>query len=243
MARPVTDGSVRPYRVLVLLGRPGAGKGTQCQRLAETLEIPHISTGDILRDHVRLQTHWGRQLKTALDSGALVPDHAVLSMLVERVASPDCAGGFILDGYPRTRDQAAVLSDVLASVNAGVELRAIHLRVSDAAVLKRLAGRQVCPLCHTVYGATVKAPRLAGRCDVEGAALIIRNDDRPETAQERLRIFGEQIAAIIEHYAERLAILDIDGERSVELVTADILDAIAARGEDLPMPARPQVSR
>lgn len=219
----------QPHRVLIVLGPPGAGKGTQCKKVAETLRIPHISTGEILRDHVRRATATGRRVKSIMESGDLVPDSLVLSMLAERITQGDCANGFILDGFPRTREQAESLDLYLSARNRTVAPLVIRLVVPQVSLLKRLASRHICPTCEASYSETIQPPRVWGKCDVDGTPLTARLDDRRETALERLRVYEEQISPIIAHYKKCDSALEIDGDRLVDDVTIEILRIIKNR--------------
>jgi adenylate kinase len=215
--------------VLILLGPPGAGKGTQCQKLVEALRIPHISTGDILRSHVRQDTEVGRRVKAIMDQGNLVSDALVWEMLSDRVAESDCARGFLLDGFPRTREQAESLDSYLrkgrkCEPNAIV----VRLMVSQKSLLQRLAGRQICPSCGAGYSAHLRPAGVAGKCDVDGSPLIIRGDDRAAVTFERQRVYESQIIPILGHYSKHDAVLEIDGDRPAPTVTEEILNSISA---------------
>ena len=219
--------------ILILLGPPGAGKGTQCKALAEALRIPHISTGDILRDNDRRDTELGRDVRKIMKNGNLVPDILMLNMLAARIAGVDCAGGFILDGFPRTQDQAESL-DLHLSKQVGLEQRSqpfvIRLVVGGRSLLNRIAGRQICPACRTIYGTYLCRPCVSGKCDVDGAGLVVREDDREETILERLRIYEQQILPIVEHYSKHGSVREIDGDRVADDVTAEILRAMSEAG-------------
>jgi adenylate kinase len=215
--------------VLIVLGPPGAGKGTQCKMLAGVLRVPHISTGDILRDNICRDTRLGRGVKKIMEDGRLVPDDHVMNMLIERIEEGDCAGGFVLDGFPRTPEQAALLDLCLSEQEDKKQSSrqlVVRLVVSQHCLLKRLAGRQICPVCQTVYGIHQHQPRTPGKCDADGCSLIARQDDREKTIAERLRNFEEQISPIIAHYAKHGCVLEIDGDRSAHEVTSGILRAI-----------------
>lgn len=215
--------------VLIVLGPPGAGKGTQCRMLAGKLRVPHISTGEILRENIRRDSQLGRHVKAMMEEGRLVPDDLVVNMLIERIDEADCGDGFVLDGFPRTREQAALL-DLCLSAQTDARRHSqrlvVRLIVSKRCLLKRLAGRKVCPVCQTVYGIHQHQPRMAGICDADGSHLITRRDDREETIAERLRIFDEQIFPIVDHYARWGCVLQIDGDRPVDEVTTGILRTI-----------------
>lgn len=209
------------HMVLILLGPPGAGKGTQCKRLVEALQIPHVSTGDILRDNVRRGTELGCRVKGIMDAGGLVPDALILDMLGERITQSDCSGGFVLDGFPRTREQAESLDQYLSTVSGPAAL-VVRLTVPQPSLLKRLSTRHICPSCGAGYSSSVQPPRAPGQCDVDGSSLMAREDDREETILERLRIYEQQISPIVGHYSQNDAVLEVDGNRPVEEVTAEI---------------------
>lgn len=227
------DGGAPPRTLLILLGPPGAGKGTQCSRLADVLRIPTISTGDILRDHVRRQTTLGQQIREIMDAGGLVSNALIVEVLADRVGHADCSRGLILDGFPRTREQAESLDGLLASDGSPWTVLVVRLVVSHASVLERLASRQICPACGTVYGTAAMSPRRAGICDADGAALIVRPDDRRDTVLQRLRIYGEQIAPIVDHYARGNGVLEVDGNLPIDDVTDEILSRMKSCGSCL----------
>lgn len=217
--------------VLILLGPPGAGKGTQCQKLVEALRISHISTGDMLRAHVRQDTEVGRRVKGIMDEGNLVSDDLVWEMLSDRVAQSDCARGFLLDGFPRTREQAESLDSYL-SLWKGPKREphtiVVRLVVSQKSLLQRLAGRQVCPSCGAGYSAHLRPSKIAAVCDIDGTPLTIRGDDCAAVTFERQRVYESQITPILGHYSKRDAVLEIDGDRPAQKVTEEILNSIGA---------------
>jgi adenylate kinase len=216
-----------PSRILlILLGPPGAGKGTQCSRLADMLEIPTVSTGDMLRDHVRRLTPLGQQVREILDTGGLVCDSLIVDMIADRIGYADCSRGLIHDGFPRTRDQAESLDGLLRSGRTRWNVLVVHLIVSNTSVLERLASRQICPVCCTVYGSAATSPRVSGVCDADGSALAVRSDDRRETVLQRLKVYGDQIAPILDHYAHRTGVLEVDGDLPIDEVTAEILSRL-----------------
>ncbi len=222
--------------VLLAFGPPGAGKGTQCKRLAHALHLPHISTGDLLREHVLLDTNVGQNAKAAMSSGALVPDPLVFELLVQRIDEADCSEGFILDGFPRTLEQAELLDRHFSLRSAGHQPRSltliiVRLIVSHASLLRRLGGRRICPRCAAVFNLHTQPPQLNGQCDFDGTNLVIRDDDRDEAIAERVRLYERQTLGIVAHYAQHAKQLEVDGDRPVELVTAEILGAIRAIAE------------
>ena len=219
----------RHHKVLILLGPPGAGKGTQCKRLTESLRIPHISTGDILRDNVRRGTALGCHAREVMDRGALVSDVLMLNMLAERIASADCASGFILDGFPRTLQQAEALDAFLFQLDESKRCcgpLVIRLVVGQSSLLRRLAGRRICPSCRAVYSTHLRPSRVLGLCDADSSPLVVREDDRQEIVLERLRTYEQQISAIVHHYSIQGRVLDIDGNQTEEQVAAQILEVI-----------------
>jgi len=203
---------------LVLLGPPGAGKGTQAKRLAEELNLPHISTGDILRQNVKLDTDLGKQAKGIMDQGLLVPDDLVAKMLDQRFNNPDIKNGFILDGYPRTLAQAFSLDEILAAKGLVVDA-VVYLDTSDQVIIKRLTGRLVCSKCGANFHSTNMPPKVKGLCDSCGGALFQRSDDNEVTVRKRLEVYKEQVASLIEYYkkAKKLHSLDADLEAGVVL--------------------------
>ena len=202
---------------LILLGAPGAGKGTQAQRIAEKLRIPAVSTGNMLREAIANQTEIGLKAKSFMDAGKLVPDEVVIGIVADRLAQPDCANGYILDGMPRTIAQAQALED------RGVVIdRAVSIEVHDDLIEARMTGRRVCGACGASYHVTENPPKLEGVCDVCGKALSVRKDDEPETVRNRLKVFHAETEALKDFYAARDRLLLIDGEQSIDDVTKAI---------------------
>jgi len=185
---------------LILFGSPGSGKGTQSKLLARALGIPQISTGDMLREHVRRGNAVGTKVEAKMKAGILVKDYVVNQLVEERLAQPDAANGFILDGYPRTRAQAEVLCGILSP--RGVQAVVIHLVVDYNVIIARLTGRRQCPVCGTLYNVTSKPPKVPGVCDLEGAKLIVRDDDREEVIRERLDEYEKQTRPLIDFFRE-----------------------------------------
>ena len=185
---------------LVLFGSPGSGKGTQSKLLAKALSIPQISTGDMLREHVRQGSVMGSAVEAKLKAGILVKDEVVNRLVEKRISQPDCARGFILDGYPRTRAQAEALCGMLAA-NYTSEL-VIHLVVDYNVIIARLTGRRQCPVCGTLYNVASKPPKVPGVCDLEGAQLIVREDDREEVIRHRLEAYEQQTRPLLDYFRE-----------------------------------------
>lgn len=211
---------------MVLLGAPGAGKGTQCKQLSAALQIPHISTGDLLREYIRGSSAIGEQVKNLIDAGVLVPDSLVMNMLEERTAQSDCSRGFILDGFPRNLAQARLLAKHLLSIGRTLELRVLRLIVPEPILLARLSSRLICSACGADYNNISKPPLESGICDIDGQILIARADDLASIARERLRIYEERVPALISYYREREVLLDVDGNRTVQEVAAEFLRSI-----------------
>ncbi len=212
--------------ILVLLGAPGAGKGTQAQILAVELGIPHIATGDLFRAEVRSATPLGLRAKTYMDRGELVPDDITIGLLLDRLGRSDAEAGAILDGFPRTRAQAAALDQALDVGDARVD-EAILIEVDDDVLVRRLSGRWICPADGGhVYNVISHPPAVAGHCDVDGAALIQRDDDREDTVRARLARQLGALAEVVAYYRERGLLKLVDGERPVAEVTVALLGAI-----------------
>ncbi len=205
---------------IIFLGPPGAGKGTQAQIVCKTLGIPQISTGDMLRSAIAAKTETGLKAKQYMDNGQLVPDEVVISIVRERLAMPDCQKGYILDGFPRTVEQAEALAE-FAHIDA-----AINLDVSDEILVKRLSGRRVCPLC----GAPYHVDRLNGEkvCKVDATPLIQREDDKAETVLNRLKVYHQKTAPLIDYYAGKGMLKNISGNLTLEEISQEILKTLEA---------------
>lgn len=205
---------------IIFLGPPGAGKGTQAQRICAKLGIPQISTGDMLRTAIANQTETGLKAKAFMDAGQLVPDEVVIALVKERVTAGDCAKGYILDGFPRTVEQAKALAQFAAIDSV------VNIHVDDAVLVKRLSGRRVCPVC----GAPYHVDSLAGetKCKADGAALIQRDDDKAETVLNRLTVYHQKTAPLISFYEQQGLLRTVDGSTGLEAVTDAILTALEA---------------
>lgn len=210
--------------IIVLLGPPGAGKGTQAKEISAAYTLPHISTGDLFRAHLSARSELGKQVKTFLDSGQLVPDEVTTAMVADRIAQPDCAGGFMLDGYPRTVGQAKALDGLLAARQASLD-GVLYFDVSEETAVERLSGRLSCK-CGAGYHVKYMAPKKTGICDKCGAALVQRSDDKPETVRERLRVYEKQTAALIDEYRRRGLLLKINANAAPQKVTEDVMAAL-----------------
>lgn len=210
---------------MVLLGPPGAGKGTQAKRLAEHFGIAHVSTGDILRRQVEQGTQLGQQARELMDAGALVPDALIIRMVEERLAEADCTAGFLLDGFPRNRAQAEALEALLERREQ--ELHAVALLVvEDEELVRRLSGRCSCPRCGAVYHAVFSPPREPGRCDTCGERLVQREDDREETVRHRLSVYHEQTRPLVEFYRERGLLVTVDGAEAIDSVFQELVEEL-----------------
>ena len=205
--------------ILILLGPPGAGKGTQAKLLAQTLAVPHISTGDMFRDHKARATEIGRKVQAIMDSGGLVTDDITNSMVDERLARPDVAAGCILDGYPRTVGQAAHLDGLLARLGRPIG-KVISYEVSEQALVDRIGGRRSCPKCGAVYHVTQSPPRKAGACDRDGTALVLREDDKPENVRTRMQEYVAKTAPLKAYYQARGQVAEVDGLGAPEAILA-----------------------
>ena len=211
---------------LVLLGPPGAGKGTQAKRLAERLGLPHISTGDILRQNVKDDTDLGRQAKGIMEKGLLVPDDLVAKMLDERFNNPDIKKGFILDGYPRTLPQAYSLDNILAAKGLAVDL-VVYLDSSDQVIIKRLTGRLVCSKCGSNFHVTNMPPKVKGICDNCQGALYQRSDDNEITVRKRLEVYKKEVASLIEYYKKAKKLQSLNADLGAEIVLKQIVELSA----------------
>ena len=206
---------------LILLGAPGAGKGTQAEMLAQKLQIPTISTGNMLREAIANGTDLGKQVKQAMDNGCLVADELVLGIVAERTAKPDCKNGFILDGVPRTLAQAKALDAM------GVRLdHVVSLEIDDAVIEGRMTGRRVCPKCGASFHITANPPQKDNTCDLCGAELAIRKDDAPETVKSRLSVYHETTEVLKDYYAAQNKLRLVEGNQSIEGAFKDILEAL-----------------
>ena len=212
---------------IILLGPPGAGKGTQAKAITERFGIPQISTGDILRSAVRDGTSMGVRAKVCMDSGALVPDEVVVGIVCERLQQSDCSSGFILDGFPRTVAQADALRRTLVQMNYPLQA-VISLDVDEEVLVERLTGRRTCRSCAMGYHVTFSPSRQSGRCDACGAELFQREDDREETIRHRLTVYREQTAPLIGYYGEQGLLFTVDGMEDISIVQEKISAILSA---------------
>ena len=210
---------------IIMLGAPGAGKGTQAKMIAERYKIPHISTGDIFRANIKNNTELGLEAKKYMDQGLLVPDELTVKILLDRVAKEECADGYVLDGFPRTIPQAQVLEDALARQGEKIDY-AVNVDVPDENIVRRMSGRRACLKCGATYHVEHIPPKAEGICDTCGSELVLRDDDRPETVQNRLKVYHDQTQPLIDFYTARGVLKTVDG-------TADMQDVFSAITEIL----------
>lgn len=210
---------------IILFGAPGVGKGTQAAILAEKTGLVHITTGELFREAIRQETELGKQAKVYYDRGQLVPDHLTIAMLLERLSQGDCAGGCILDGFPRTLEQATALDEALAQEGRAID-KVVYIEAPQNELLSRLSGRWSCRQCGSVYHERFQPPRQAGRCDQCGGELYQRDDDKPETVRRRLEVYAQQTVPLIDYYRARGKLMEIDGDKSVEEVAGNLLAVV-----------------
>ena len=211
---------------ILLLGAPGAGKGTQAKELVKLWGIPQISTGDLLRANVAQGTELGRTAKEIMGRGELVPDSLVNEMVAVRLQQPDTANGYILDGFPRTLPQAGWLDGRLATQTQALPVIAVSIHVDYNQLLRRITGRRNCPVCQTIYNVHVNPPKRDGFCNVEGTALTQRADDTEEVFKERMRAYGALTAPVVEHYRGLGRFAEVDGDRPIGAIAAGIVAAV-----------------
>lgn len=206
---------------IIMLGAPGAGKGTQAKMIAEKYQIPHISTGDIFRANIKNGTELGTEAKKYMDQGLLVPDELTVRILLDRVAEEDCAGGYVLDGFPRNIPQAQVLDEALEKLGEKIDM-CIDVDVPDENIVHRMSGRRACLKCGATYHLEHIRPRQEGLCDTCGSDLVLREDDKPETVLNRLKVYHEQTQPLIEFYSAKGVLQTVDGTMDVQ----DVFSAI-----------------
>ncbi len=212
---------------IIMLGAPGAGKGTQAKKIAAKYQIPHISTGDIFRANIKKGTELGNKAKTYMEQGLLVPDELVCDLVVDRVRQEDCTNGYVLDGFPRTIPQAESLQSALKALGESIDY-AINIEVPDENIISRMGGRRACPACGATYHKENIPPKIAGICDVCGAKLILRDDDKPETVKKRLDVYHEQTQPLIEFYTAGNVLVEVDGTQPMETVFEAICKILGA---------------
>ena len=210
---------------IIMLGAPGAGKGTQAKKIAAKYEIPHISTGDIFRANIKEGTELGKKAKGYMDAGELVPDELVCDLVVDRLAKDDCKDGYILDGFPRTIPQAEVLTEALKKQGTAIDY-ALDIEMEDQAIIDRMAGRRVCAKCGATFHVVNIPPKKEGVCDNCGGELELRDDDAPETVKKRLNVYHEQTAPLIEYYKKQGILHEIDGTLGIDGVAAKVAEIL-----------------
>ena len=212
---------------IIMLGAPGAGKGTQAIKIAEKYNIPHVSTGDIFRANIKAQTELGMEAKKYMDQGQLVPDELTVRILLDRVAKDDCKNGYVLDGFPRTIPQAEVLDEAVAKLNDKIDY-AINVDVPDENIINRMSGRRACLKCGATYHIQHVPPKKEGICDECGSELVQRADDKPETVKERLNVYHDQTQPLIEYYEKKGILKSVDGTQDMGDVFNAIVDILEA---------------
>ncbi|MEJ2747794.1 MAG: adenylate kinase [Anaerolineae bacterium] len=212
-------------KFVVLMGGPGAGKGTQAKRLEEALGLPQVASGDLFREHLRNDTELGKLARTYIDKGELVPDEVTVAMVKERLSRDDCTNGAILDGFPRTIPQADALSELLAEMDEQVNV-VPYIHVSPDILLKRLAGRWTCKTCGHVYHVLFNPPQKPGVCDLDGSPLYQREDDTEETQKHRIEVYFEQTTPLLDYYRDRGLLVEVNGEQPIEQVQKDLIQVI-----------------
>lgn len=210
---------------IIMLGAPGAGKGTQAKMIAEKYAIPHISTGDIFRANIKEGTDLGKEAKQYMDQGLLVPDELTVKILLDRVAKEDCKNGYVLDGFPRTIPQAEVLDQALNGLGDKIDY-AIDVNVPDENIIKRMSGRRACLSCGATYHVEHIPPKKEGICDTCGEKLVLRDDDKPETVQNRLHVYHEQTQPLIDFYTRKGILKTVDGTKDMEEVFHSIVSIL-----------------
>lgn len=210
---------------IIMLGAPGAGKGTQAKKIADVCNIPHISTGDIFRANIKNGTELGAKAKAYMDKGLLVPDELVCDLVVDRIQQDDCKDGFILDGFPRTIPQAEALTNALNAIGQNMDF-AIDVDVPDENIINRMSGRRACVGCGATYHLVFNPTKVGGICDVCGEKLILREDDKPETVKNRLNVYHEQTQPLIDYYKGQGILRTVDGTKAMDEVFADILKVL-----------------
>lgn len=212
---------------VIMLGAPGAGKGTQAAKVAEQYQVPHISTGDIFRANIKGGTELGKKAKTYMDQGALVPDELVVDLVADRIKQEDCTNGYVLDGFPRTIPQAEALDAAVAAMGSAIDY-AVDIDVPDEAIVNRMAGRRACIGCGATYHIKYNAPKKEGICDTCGQELVLRDDDKPETVLKRLNVYHEQTQPLIDYYTSKGILRTVDGTQDVPDVFASIIAELGA---------------
>jgi adenylate kinase len=212
-------------RYVVLLGPPASGKGTQAAMLREALNLPHVASGDLFRENLKNETELGKKARVYMDRGELVPDDVTIGMVMDRLRRSDCAGGALLDGFPRTIAQAEALDRALAEKGHRIGL-VPNIAVPDEVLVERVSGRRLCRTCGESYHVIFNPPSEPGVCDSDGGELYQRDDDKPETVRQRLRVYWEQTSPLIDYYRDQGVLVEIDGDQSIDSVSADLRAAV-----------------
>lgn len=212
---------------IIMLGAPGAGKGTQAKQIADKYQIPHISTGDIFRANIKNGTELGKKAKEYMDQGALVPDELTCDLVMDRIGQEDCKNGFVLDGFPRTIPQARALDEALGKINEKMDF-AIDVDVPDENIVNRMGGRRACLNCGATYHIVSIPTKVEGICDRCGSKVVLRDDDKPETVQKRLTVYHDQTQPLIDYYKEQGILKSVDGTKPMEDVFAAIVQILGA---------------
>lgn len=210
---------------IILMGLPGAGKGTQASEIVKKFPIPHISTGDMFRKAIKDETDLGKEAKSYMDRGELVPDEVTVGIVKERISEDDAKKGFLLDGFPRTIDQAEALNSIMAELDRNIDA-VINIEVPEEQLMNRLTGRRICENCGTTYHLVFNPPKVEGICDLDGGKLYQREDDNPETVSNRLKVNVKQSKPILEYYDNKGVLKNIDGSKDIEEVTTDVIDIL-----------------
>jgi adenylate kinase len=212
-------------RYVVLLGPPASGKGTQAAMLREALNLPHVASGDLFRENLKNETELGKKARVYMDRGELVPDDVTIGMVMDRLRRPDCAGGALLDGFPRTIAQAEALERALAEKGQRISL-VPNITVPDEVLVERVSGRRLCRTCGESYHVIFNPPKQPGVCDNDGGELYQRDDDQPETVRQRLSVYWEQTSPLIGYYRDQGVLVEVDGDQSIDSVAADLRAAV-----------------
>ncbi len=210
---------------IVFLGAPGAGKGTQAERVADELKLAHVATGDLFRQAMEQGTELAMQAKVYMEKGALVPDEITIQMVMERISEPDCENGVIFDGFPRNINQAEALDGALSQRNKAID-KVVYIKVSEIELLNRLTGRWICRNCQSPYHAVNSPPKVAGKCDQCGGELYQRADDNVETIKKRLSVYFTETAPLIDYYTKQKKLLEVDGEGAVEDIERRVMKGL-----------------
>ena len=210
---------------IILMGLPGAGKGTQASEIVKKFPIPHISTGDMFRKAIKDETDLGKEAKSYMDRGELVPDEVTVGIVKERISEDDAKKGFLLDGFPRTIDQAESLNQIMSELDREIDA-VINIEVPEEELMNRLTGRRICEKCGTTYHLVFNPPKVDGICDIDGGKLYQREDDNPETVSNRLSVNVKQSKPILEYYNDKGVLKNIDGSKDIDEVTNDVIDIL-----------------